>query len=280
MSLKLVYRNYLTLQLYNKPRNILITVLVLAFATIANPQIVWGSNNAIKELNKRLFSAVLSNNFALVRSTIIAGANLKTTNEEGLTPAGLAVEKGYFDIAHYILGILKQKPSTIERSTGIILEKIKKNSIHSATTIAESEKTPILTPPFKSSTPLKSKTYKKWPKNEPNPFSPTTQPNKKMPIIGITQKPPVAPVTKSQILNLKDKVQNLNSSPLNMPNISGLREAQSPTPILPLGKKVTKTTKPKKPNGLKFRKATADQEEEFEEEDLFDKVWNKINKFF
>ena len=102
---------------YYKNRRVLIRtiVMVLALAAILNPPEVWGTSVPVKELNDRLFSAVFYNNLALVRSSITAGANIKATNNEGLTAAGLAVEKGYFSIAHYILGVHKPKISNKKR---------------------------------------------------------------------------------------------------------------------------------------------------------------------
>ena len=91
--------------------------MVLTLAAISNSQEVWGARVSVKELNDRLFSAVFKNNLALVRSSITAGANIKATNNEGLTAAGLAVEKGYFSIAHYILGIINQKSATKKDNT-------------------------------------------------------------------------------------------------------------------------------------------------------------------
>ena len=93
----------------NKRALIKTILLVLTLIGITDRQIAWGSNHSLQELNSRLFKAVFDNNFAVVKSSITGGANLEATNDEGLTAAGLAVEKGYFNIAHYILGAMKQK---------------------------------------------------------------------------------------------------------------------------------------------------------------------------
>ena len=72
---------------------------------------------------------------------------------------------------------------------------------------------------------------------------------------------------------------------MKMPNVPILRQAQSPTPIIPISKKIQKNVTLKKTNNLESTKSTDDNEVEFEEiefdeEDLFDKVWNKLNKIF
>jgi len=256
--------------------------MVSTLAAIANSQIAWGSNNSVEELNNQLFSAVLNNNFALVRSTMTAGANPKATNEDGLTAAGLAVEKGYFNIAHYILAILKQKSSAKEGNTRNIPGKLNKNNSQTSMTTLNNKKFQISAPTPAPKLPilLELKTYKKWPKNIPNPFSPSTQPNKSMPILGTVQKLSVEPTTQGQAINSKIKAWNSNTTPLKTSDISVFRKTDKPTPIPTLGKQVLKKIKIKKAGNLKSKKAKAVQEDEFEEEDLFDKVWNKINKVF
>jgi hypothetical protein len=257
-------------------------IVVSTLAVISSPQIVWGSNIPIKELNNRLLSAVFNNNFALVKSTITAGANPKATNNEGLTAAGLAVEKGYFNIAHYILGVIQQKSSAKEENTRITSGKLNKNNPQTSMTTSINEKNQISAPTPAPKLPifLEPKTYKKWPENTPNPFSPGTQPNESMPIIGTIQKLSVEPTTQGQAINLKIKTQDLNTTPLKTPDVSVFRKTKEPTPILTLGKQEPKEIPIKKARSLKSEKAKADQEDEFEEEDLFDKVWNKINKSF
>ena len=311
-----------------KNKNILIKtiILIVTFIGIASPQTVWGSDNSVKELNNRLFRAVFNNNFASVRSSITAGANLEATNDEGLTAAGLAVEKGYFNIAHYILGLVKQKSLVKKDNTIIASGKLNTNKTQMPATMPDSTKIEV---PFLKTTELfitpGSQTYKPLPKNAPNPFSPNNYGNKDIPIIGTIQKSSVKPVIQNQTINLKIKTQNPRLAPLRTPDISILRRTQTPTPITPNNKKtqtkvtlkktnnkvtplktpdvpilqgaqtptpiipITQETQKKvilkKTNNLKPTKTKADKELEFEEvefdeEDLFDKVWNKLNKIF
>jgi hypothetical protein len=276
--------NNLTLRLNSKNRSVIIKsiIMVSTLATISNPQRAWGGNDPIEELNNRLISAVLINNFALVRSSITAGANPKATNKQGLTAAGLAVEKGYFNIAHYILGVLKQKHIAKEESTRIISGELNKNTPDNSTTnlINEKIQLPTPTPAPKPLMTLEPKIYKKWPENSPNPFSPSTQPKKSLPIMGTIHKQSVKPTTQGQTIILNPKAQNSTNSPLKTPDTAVLRDTNGPTPILPLGKQPHKKITPKDATNLKYEKEKADQEEKFEEEDLFDKIWNKINKKF
>ncbi len=51
----------------------------------------------------KLFKAVELNDMAAVKTSIEAGADLLAENEEGMTAADLAVDRGHFIVAHYLL---------------------------------------------------------------------------------------------------------------------------------------------------------------------------------
>ncbi len=63
----------------------------------------------IAALNERLFTAVRSNDIATVRSTLTNGADPSVVDANGQTPAGIAIDRGYFEIAHYVLGVRNQR---------------------------------------------------------------------------------------------------------------------------------------------------------------------------
>ena len=81
---------------------------ILIILTVLCP--VTGNSNELNEqqLTNKLFGAVLINNISDVRLLITQGADINATNQEGLTPAGLAIERGFYGIAHYIVGIRNQ----------------------------------------------------------------------------------------------------------------------------------------------------------------------------
>ncbi|MFQ5764125.1 MAG: ankyrin repeat domain-containing protein, partial [Rhodospirillales bacterium] len=60
----------------------------------------------------RLFKAVALNDMAAVKASIEDGADLEAENDDGMTPADLAVDRGHFIIAHYLLSsrLLSQTP--------------------------------------------------------------------------------------------------------------------------------------------------------------------------
>ena len=56
---------------------------------------------------QKLFDAVWADDLAGVRASISAGAKLDAVNEFGVRPVDMAVDKGHYDIAHYLLSVDK-----------------------------------------------------------------------------------------------------------------------------------------------------------------------------
>ena len=52
-----------------------------------------------------LFNAIFARDMAAAQSAVGAGADLSVRNDWGLTAIDLAIDKGYYDIAHYLLSI-------------------------------------------------------------------------------------------------------------------------------------------------------------------------------
>jgi len=271
--------------------------LVLSLSLEA--EITWGSEISTKELDNHLFKAVAENNLALVRSSITAGANTKAINAEGLTAAGLAIERGYFNIAHYILSIMNQKPEGNETKTGVQLKKETTNyrpSTRSSLEIEESSNA-LSTKDRGSRQILPKKHILQWPQNKPNPFSPNTRP-KSLPIIGSLQKSPVRSVVPQETISLDIKVQKSKLSPLKTLNNTATREMQAPTPILPLNKEAEKQIPEQekgfftnledllKSNKLKQSSTTTNKtapksiREEHGKGGFIDNIWQKITSSF
>jgi len=63
------------------------------------------ADTAHNQATDKLFSAVHANDFSAVQASIAAGADVEARNSWGVTPADLAVDKGYFRIAHYLVSV-------------------------------------------------------------------------------------------------------------------------------------------------------------------------------
>ena len=78
------------------------------FAAIAVALMMAGGAMAQGEMSKsteRLFDAVFMNDMTAVKASIPAGADLEALNSWGQTPVDLAVDLGYFDIAHFLTSL-------------------------------------------------------------------------------------------------------------------------------------------------------------------------------
>ncbi|MAF94942.1 MAG: hypothetical protein CMM60_04220 [Rhodospirillaceae bacterium] len=58
---------------------------------------------------EKLFRAVRSNDFPAVKRILLDGGDVRAENAAGLTVIDLAIDKGYFNIAHYLLAWRKQR---------------------------------------------------------------------------------------------------------------------------------------------------------------------------
>jgi hypothetical protein len=277
----------------------------MGVAVFMSASVAWAAEANVQELTKRLFRAVAANNLAAVRSSISAGANITDVNQEGLTAAGLAIEKGYFSVAHYILGVRNQKAASQEDNPATALQNFPTNSTPPTQNAPETQlipmRPPIVAPTFQNDPPAQAADL--WPANKPNPFSPNTQ-SGSIPIIGSLQKPTVQPVVPSKAVTSKLKEQTLDAAPLKTSNTPAPREIVAPTQIQPLSKDVAKGSEVNSENkGVLDRmvdgvtdvfKSNGTQEPatqapapqvkpkapDANEDGVIDRVWNSITNIF
>jgi hypothetical protein len=82
------------------------------------------SDAARNQATERLFNAVHANDFSAVQASVGAGADVEAVNRWGITAADLAVDKGYFRIAHYLVSVRnfqrgKTEPATASTGAGV-----------------------------------------------------------------------------------------------------------------------------------------------------------------
>ncbi len=71
--------------------------------TSAKPSAMASPEATRKQPTEMLFKAVALNDMAAIKASIEAGADLFAENEDGMTAADFAVDKGHFIVAHYLL---------------------------------------------------------------------------------------------------------------------------------------------------------------------------------
>ncbi|MEE8394108.1 MAG: ankyrin repeat domain-containing protein [Rhodospirillales bacterium] len=159
--------------------------------------------DASAEATRQLFEAIHSNNLAGVKTQIAAGADIKAVNDWGMTAADLAVEKGYFNIAHFILTVRNARQKAIGKTP----EGPSGPPPPPSASLAPQPGPPVVPAPVTPVTPViplteapldggqaktdapPVKTFKtpvhSWPAGKPNPFDPDTEiAGGSLPIIG------------------------------------------------------------------------------------------------
>ena len=91
-------------------------LLVAGFLAVGHVTAAW-SADPLSPATKRLFDAVWADDMAQVKASVVDGANLEAINEDGVRAVDLAVDKGHYDIAHYLLSVerLRSDESTATR---------------------------------------------------------------------------------------------------------------------------------------------------------------------
>lgn len=84
----------------------LVVAAVMGTGLTGGFQLVVGPAAAAEETAARatqqLFEAVHSNDLAAARASVAAGADLEAMDRWGLTALELAIDKGYYEIAHFL----------------------------------------------------------------------------------------------------------------------------------------------------------------------------------
>ena len=164
---------------------IFVAVLLLAVSSaVAQQPPAAGLSGA----DKRMFDSVFNNKLAGVKTSIGAGANVDVRNEWEMTAIDLAVDKGYFDIAHYLLSVRNRKreeaaaqsqaPQPPPPPAGVPLPA----PIEPVVTVESPLEAEVVV--FEAVPPAES------PSGQPSPFDPdAVSPSEQLPIIGEVREP-------------------------------------------------------------------------------------------
>jgi len=208
---------------------------ILIILTVLCP--VTGNSNELNEqqLTNKLFGAVLINNISDVRLLITQGADINATNQEGLTPAGLAIERGFYGIAHYIVGIRNQ--NLMKSKAELPLNKRRSKSKLEKNEISKIRDSKLLEGVNIEQT-RKKNTVPVWPEGKLNPFSPTIQ--TQSPIITNDDRSKKTEVANPQ--KIKNGVIAGNTGPLKISNMAIPQNKKKPTPLRPIEAKANLET--------------------------------------
>ncbi|OHC76218.1 MAG: hypothetical protein A3G18_11010 [Rhodospirillales bacterium RIFCSPLOWO2_12_FULL_58_28] len=159
-----------------------------------------------EEATRALFEAVRQNDLPAVQASITAGADINAVNSWGLTPADVAVDKGHFDVAHFLLSLRNFKAADSEkpRQTPPPQTGGKWGPVVTTNTAPPSPPPAPMAPV--DSGPIQAEEapapQPTWPSDKPNPFDPGyVAPDAVLPIIGKVYSPKDIPL-KAQALDV------------------------------------------------------------------------------
>jgi len=83
----------------------LVWCLLLAGLAVAVPTVAPAQESDMAKATEELFDAVHAKDFAAVQASVAAGADVEASDRWGMTPMELAIDKGYFEIGHYLVAV-------------------------------------------------------------------------------------------------------------------------------------------------------------------------------
>ncbi len=195
-------------------------IVAVMFLTAGNAGAQQSSAVDTAAATRHLFEAVHGNSMAAVQSSIAAGADLSATNEWGVTAIDLAVDKGYFSIAHFLLSVRnlrrleeKPKPSPIPPAASAATEsqpvlppvkpwaatvepspKVSRQTAPAGTEAPGDAQSQTAPTPAPDHIPSVAATTQSRTDGKPDPFDPSTAfPADDLPIIGKIRRRPKIP---------------------------------------------------------------------------------------
>ncbi len=154
----------------------------------------WAAMPGLDEATRRLFEAVQADDFSAVQASISAGADVEATDEWGMQPVDLAIDRGHYRIAHFLVSVrnarrasenaAKQQPTPLDRAAGSGLPPAAepgKTNAKLPTGPAKSRGVPTRDGSQSGSLPATSTAgpavslpppVAAWPADQPNPFDP------------------------------------------------------------------------------------------------------------
>lgn len=163
------------------PRALALAVLMIcgslaALTTLLTPPryAVAGPSGSEKSIaTNRLFRSVQANDFAGVQAAVSEGANVQARDRWGMTPTDIAVDRGYYRIAHFLTAARNlaadqqaASPGPNTNATGAAFSPL---SVRETAPVRKetSRSTRIDSPPADEGSALEP-----WPEGEPHPFDP------------------------------------------------------------------------------------------------------------
>lgn len=128
---------------------------------------------------QRLFEAVRANDLAAVQASLNAGASIEATDRWGMTAPDLAVDKGYFRIAHFLASVrhFRASSDSLERAKAATPQaapapKQTAEAGKAPAAVRKGESQAKADKPAPAAADAAGSAAPSWPADRPNPFDP------------------------------------------------------------------------------------------------------------
>jgi hypothetical protein len=119
-----------------------------------------------------LFDAVHTNDFAAAEAAVAAGADVEARDRWEISPVELAVDKGYFRIAHFLVSVRNSRTPAANLASSAPAEPVRAAAPAQPQAAASAAKKAASVPAKAAPQPQQPVAQPQWPAGTPNPFDP------------------------------------------------------------------------------------------------------------
>lgn len=119
-----------------------------------------------------LFDAVHTNDFAAAEAAVAAGANVEARDRWDTSAIELAIDKGYFRIAHFLVSVRNSRTPALDVAEQAPAQPARAAARPQAQAAAMPAKRAVSVPAKVEPQPQKAAAEPQWPADAPNPFDP------------------------------------------------------------------------------------------------------------
>jgi hypothetical protein len=151
-------------------------VLALACAATAAPAATGVATTQTRpdRATQMLFDAVHTNDFAAAEAAVAAGANVEARDRWDISAIELAIDKGYFRIAHFLVSVRNSRAPTGDTASQGRTQPAPAIAPAAPQAVAAPARRAAPVPPPAQPAAAKAVAQPQWPADKPNPFDPAT----------------------------------------------------------------------------------------------------------
>ncbi|MDZ3838782.1 MAG: hypothetical protein U0S49_15550 [Rhodospirillales bacterium] len=149
-----------------------LSVSIACAASVASAAGVATGQTRPDKATQMLFDAVHTNDFAAAEAAVAAGADVEARDRWDISPVELAVDKGYFRIAHFLVSVRNSRTPAAEVASRAPTQPARAAAPAQAQAAANLAKKAASVPANAAPQPQQLAAQPQWPAGTPNPFDP------------------------------------------------------------------------------------------------------------